>query len=50
MHNIVFHTDAVQACGNIPINVKKMQIDMLSLSGHKLYAPKGTGALYVKTE
>ena len=48
MHNIVFHTDAVQACGNIPINVQKMQIDMLSLSGHKLYAPKGTGALYVK--
>ena len=47
-HNIIFHTDAVQACGNIPINVQKMQIDMLSLSGHKLYAPKGTGALYVK--
>ena len=34
-HNIIFHTDAVQACGNIPINVQKMQIDMLSLSGHK---------------
>lgn len=47
-HNILFHTDAVQACGNIPINVQSMGIDMLSLSGHKLYAPKGIGALYVK--
>lgn len=47
-HNIIFHTDAVQAVGNIPIDVKKMDIDMLSLSGHKIYAPKGIGALYVK--
>ena len=47
-HNIIFHTDAVQATGNIPIDVKKMEIDMLSMSGHKLYAPKGIGALYVK--
>lgn len=48
-HNIVFHTDAVQAVGNIPIDVKEMGIDMLSMSGHKIHAPKGIGALYVKS-
>ena len=48
-HGIIFHTDPVQAVGNIPIDVRKMNIDMLSLSGHKLYAPKGIGALYVKS-
>jgi cysteine desulfurase len=44
----LFHTDAVQAVGKIPVNMKKNTIDMLSLSGHKLHAPKGVGALYVR--
>lgn len=45
---VFFHTDAVQAAGSIPINVKDMNIDLLSISGHKLYAPKGIGALYIR--
>lgn len=45
---ILFHTDAVQAVGNVPIDVVKQNIDMLSMSGHKIHAPKGVGALYMK--
>lgn len=47
-HHIIFHTDSVQAVGNVKINVEDYHIDLLSMSGHKLYAPKGIGALYVK--
>lgn len=45
---ILFHTDAVQAVGNVPIDVQKMNIDLLSMAAHKFYGPKGMGALYIK--
>lgn len=47
-HGVLFHTDAVQAYGNIPVDVEKMNIDMLSASGHKFHGPKGVGILYIK--
>ena len=46
--DVYFHTDAVQSVGKIPVDVRSLQLDLLSLSGHKLYAPKGIGALFIK--
>ncbi len=47
-HNIIFHTDAAQSVGKYPTDIKELGVDMLSIAGHKLYAPKGIGALYIK--
>src|SRR3989304_295349 len=46
--SVIFHSDAAQSCGKIPVNVDKLNVDLLTIAGHKLYAPKGIGALYIR--
>jgi cysteine desulfurase len=45
---VIFHSDAAQSCGKIQVNIDKLNVDLLTLAGHKLYAPKGIGALYIR--